>query len=109
MAASTMRASAISDFPNEHEKGRAEADIAGPGGSVADRDLCPPGSTDAHHSARGMDAGEGSPLHKDIERTPLRRLAEVDEIADAIVWLSSPMNSFAQGSALVVDGGFTSN
>jgi NAD(P)-dependent dehydrogenase (short-subunit alcohol dehydrogenase family) len=58
---------------------------------------------------RGMEAGEGSPLHKDIERTPLKRLAEVDEIADAIVWLSSPMNSFAQGSTLVVDGGFTSN
>lgn len=56
-----------------------------------------------------MEAGEGSPLHKDIERTPLKRLAEVDEIADAIVWLSSPMNSFAQGSTLVVDGGFTSN
>lgn len=57
----------------------------------------------------GMSAAAGSPLHKDIDRTPLKRLAEVEEIADAIVWLSSPMNSFAQGTALVVDGGFTSN
>lgn len=56
-----------------------------------------------------MANGEGTPLHKDIERSPIQRLAEPDEIAEAIVWLSSPMNSFTQGSSLVVDGGITTN
>jgi NAD(P)-dependent dehydrogenase (short-subunit alcohol dehydrogenase family) len=56
-----------------------------------------------------MSSSTDSPLHKDLARTPLGRMASEEEIADAIVWLSSPMNSYAQGSTLVVDGGFTTN
>ncbi|KAK7921589.1 hypothetical protein PG985_009611 [Apiospora marii] len=42
-----------------------------------------------------------------VERGPVPRLAQVEEIADATVFLASPLSSFMQGASLVVDGGFT--
>ncbi|KAI0015715.1 hypothetical protein F4780DRAFT_783923 [Xylariomycetidae sp. FL0641] len=39
--------------------------------------------------------------------TSLGRLAAPDEIADAIAFLASPLASYMQGTAMVVDGGFT--
>lgn len=39
--------------------------------------------------------------------TPLRRMATVDEVADYIVFLSSPSASFINGTALAIDAGFT--
>lgn len=38
-------------------------------------------------------------------RSPLNRMGEPDEIAEAIAWLASPRSSFATGSVLTVDGG----
>jgi len=38
---------------------------------------------------------------------PLNRFAEPEEIAKAILFLASDDSSFATGSTLVVDGGFT--
>ncbi|MBN9193802.1 SDR family NAD(P)-dependent oxidoreductase [Microbacterium sp.] len=38
---------------------------------------------------------------------PIGRFGRPDEIADAVLWLASPRSSFATGSTLVVDGGFT--
>ncbi|CAG8951981.1 hypothetical protein HYFRA_00000716 [Hymenoscyphus fraxineus] len=43
----------------------------------------------------------------EIAKTPLGRVAEVEEIGDSIVFLASPMASFMVGSTLVVDGGYT--
>lgn len=50
-----------------------------------------------------------SPLGMEVSRTPLKRLAMIEEVADSIVLLASPMSSFMQGASLVVDGGSTSN
>lgn len=38
---------------------------------------------------------------------PLGRIAEPEEMADAVLWLCSPRSSFVTGTALAVDGGYT--
>lgn len=38
-------------------------------------------------------------------RTPLRRLGQPSEIADAVAWLGSGLSSYVTGTALLVDGG----
>ncbi|MEV6113648.1 SDR family oxidoreductase [Streptomyces sp. NPDC052109] len=40
-------------------------------------------------------------------RTPLGRLADVEEIADAVLFLVSPQSSFITGQTIIVDGGIT--
>lgn len=40
-------------------------------------------------------------------RTPLGRLAEINEIAEAAMFLSSPASSFITGQTIIVDGGIT--
>ncbi|KAF2123199.1 hypothetical protein BDV96DRAFT_481139 [Lophiotrema nucula] len=42
-----------------------------------------------------------------IDRTPLRRLASTDEIANTIVHLCSSAASFITDSTIVIDGGLT--
>ena len=42
---------------------------------------------------------------KTIQETPLKRLGEAEEVANAIVFLASPKADFITGSILVVDGG----
>lgn len=46
-------------------------------------------------------------MQTEIEKVPQKRLAEMEEIADSIVFLASPMASFMTGSAMAVDGGYT--
>lgn len=41
------------------------------------------------------------------DATPLRRLAEPEEIADAATYLASDMASYVNGHVLLVDGGFS--
>jgi NAD(P)-dependent dehydrogenase (short-subunit alcohol dehydrogenase family) len=46
-------------------------------------------------------------MRKEIDQTPMGRMAQMEEIADSIVFLASPMSSFMCGTGMVVDGGFT--
>jgi NAD(P)-dependent dehydrogenase (short-subunit alcohol dehydrogenase family) len=40
-----------------------------------------------------------------LERTPLRRFGTPEEVAGAIVWLTSPAGAFVTGQTIVIDGG----
>ncbi|MFC1932039.1 SDR family NAD(P)-dependent oxidoreductase [Chloroflexota bacterium] len=42
-----------------------------------------------------------------LERTPLRRIAEPEEIVGAMIYLASGASSFVTGQTFIVDGGFT--
>ncbi len=42
-----------------------------------------------------------------VGRVPMGRLGSVEEIADAFVWLASPMSRYVSGQTVIVDGGWT--
>jgi NAD(P)-dependent dehydrogenase (short-subunit alcohol dehydrogenase family) len=42
-----------------------------------------------------------------MEHTPLRRLAEPEEIAETVLYLASPRSSYLTGQVIVPDGGWT--
>jgi NAD(P)-dependent dehydrogenase (short-subunit alcohol dehydrogenase family) len=44
-----------------------------------------------------------------IARTPLGRVAEVREIANAVTYLAGPRSDFVTGQILYVDGGLTAS
>jgi NAD(P)-dependent dehydrogenase (short-subunit alcohol dehydrogenase family) len=43
-----------------------------------------------------------------VRGVPMRRMAEIDEVIEAMLFAASPANSFMTGQALAVDGGITS-
>lgn len=43
----------------------------------------------------------------EIAKTPMKRMAVPEEIAESIVFLGSEMASFMTGSTLLADGGYT--
>ncbi|PYH31778.1 SDR family NAD(P)-dependent oxidoreductase [Aspergillus neoniger CBS 115656] len=65
--------------------------------------ICP-GYTDTDLIRTYWDAGFMEP---DAQRVAIGRRAQPEEIADALLFLASPMSSYMVGSALVVDGGYT--
>lgn len=46
-------------------------------------------------------------MQKELEKTPMGRMATMEEMGDHVVMLASPLGSFMCGAALVADGGFT--
>ncbi|MDH2431395.1 glucose 1-dehydrogenase [Pokkaliibacter sp. MBI-7] len=51
--------------------------------------------------------GETDVMNEMMKDVPIRRLGTSEEIADAVLWLSSPGATFVVGVALPVDGGYT--
>lgn len=43
-------------------------------------------------------------MQRELEKVPMGRFGEMEEIADGIVFLASPMSSFMCGQGLIVDG-----
>ncbi|KAH7218190.1 hypothetical protein ACKRZS_000332 [Fusarium odoratissimum] len=86
---------------------KADANSYGPLG-IRLNAICP-GYVETPLLTNIMSRDPASPLAVDLSRTPLKRLATMEEVADAIVLLASPMNSYMQGASMICDGGFTSN
>jgi NAD(P)-dependent dehydrogenase (short-subunit alcohol dehydrogenase family) len=42
-----------------------------------------------------------------VERVPMRRLGQPEEIAALVAWLAGPENTFVSGQRVIADGGFT--
>ncbi|MGG2396693.1 SDR family NAD(P)-dependent oxidoreductase [Pseudomonas sp. SH1-B] len=55
----------------------------------------------------GMLEGETEVMNEMMKDVPIRRLGKAEEIADAVLWLSSPGSTFVVGVALPIDGGYT--
>ena len=63
-----------------------------------------PGFTDTELTQK-MLGEEG--IRKILTTVPIRRMANVEEIARFVVWLSSPENSYITGQNIAIDGGFS--
>jgi NAD(P)-dependent dehydrogenase (short-subunit alcohol dehydrogenase family) len=60
-----------------------------------------PGPIQTHHiEAAGEEAIKGAAMS-----TPMRRIGQSQEVADAVLWLCSPGSSFITGVTLPIDGG----
>ncbi len=63
-----------------------------------------PGPVDTQGAGSRLFADEES-KRRIVDSVPLRRFGTVDEMANAILYLSSPAGSYVTGDCLVVDGG----
>ena len=63
-----------------------------------------PGFVDTEMTRRILgDAG----IEKILQNVPIGRLAQPAEIAEVVLWLASPNNTYITGQNIAVDGGFT--
>ena len=63
-----------------------------------------PGFVDTEMTRRILgDAG----IKKILQNVPIGRLAQPAEIAEVVLWLASPQNTYITGQNIAVDGGFT--
>ena len=80
---------------------KALADALGPDG-IRVNAVCP-GTIDTFLLRNTPGSSEASEAFR--LRTPLRRLGQPSEVADAVVWLGSDLSSYVTGIELLVDGG----
>lgn len=74
--------------------------------------VCPGDTWVARWGEEGYFPGSGPVTRKEAMRSarahlPMRRFAEADEIARAVLWLASAESSYVTGHLLLVDGGNT--
>jgi len=63
-----------------------------------------PGFTDTELTRRMLSEED---LSKIILSVPIGRMASVNEIANFILWLGSPLNTYITGQNIAIDGGFS--
>ncbi|TXM91325.1 SDR family oxidoreductase, partial [Methylobacterium sp. WL103] len=54
-----------------------------------------------------MDRFTGGDIQKAIDLEPVGRLGKPEEIAEAVLWMSSDLGAFVTGAAIAVDGGWS--
>jgi NAD(P)-dependent dehydrogenase (short-subunit alcohol dehydrogenase family) len=70
--------------------------------------VCPGSVMTDMLTGQADDPDGGTPDFQDlIDFTPMKRIAEPQEIADAILYLANPAAKFVTGSMLSIDGGST--
>ena len=57
----------------------------------------------------GMLEGQAEAMAEIIQQQPIGRLGRAEEVAAAVLWLCSPAASFVLGTAMPVDGGYTTH
>lgn len=60
---------------------------------------------DALGAKHGLDRADA--YKRITSRIPMRRVAHVDEVVQAVLWAADPGNSFMTGQAIAIDGGLT--
>ena len=80
--------------------------LDGAGFGIRVNAVCP-GATRTPMVEKSLPSGAEGRLAQVSALTPMGRLAEPSEIAEAAVWLCSDRASFVTGQALSVDGGYT--
>lgn len=67
-----------------------------------------PGTIQTENRDEIMEQKDASEIEAEwLDQYPIRRLGRPEDVADAVLYLASPMSSFVTGTELVVDGGMT--
>jgi NAD(P)-dependent dehydrogenase (short-subunit alcohol dehydrogenase family) len=66
-----------------------------------------PGRLDTPSPMRAAETNDPAYMAAMVARTPLRRLATAEEVAEAVAYLASPAAAAITGQVLVLDGGLT--
>jgi NAD(P)-dependent dehydrogenase (short-subunit alcohol dehydrogenase family) len=68
-----------------------------------------PGLIETPLTRDDLDAFEGETNAAEVYEatTPLRRVGQPQDIADAVLYLASPLSSYVNGESVIVDGGAT--